>query len=152
MQCSKCNHLLETGWLFCPQCGSSTGESSSTPVWDNAASSADDVLAAIVQNAAASANIVRNQKWDNVRATIAAISQKCDSEPGAAKMHLAKLMEEIEVLAATIRGLEQEVQRANAEARMRGDLEREANRIKQEFKPSDDKGPHHVTWKPNVGF
>lgn len=152
MQCSKCNLLLETGWLFCPQCGSSAGQANSAPAPDNAASSPDDVLSAIVQSAAASASRQRNQKWDNIRSTITAISQQCDSEPGAVKMHLAILMDEIDVLAATIRGLEQEVQRAHAETRMRGDLEREANRIKQEFKPSDDKGPHHVTWKPNVGF
>jgi hypothetical protein len=91
-----------------------------------------------------------SQQLSSLRAVIANLAENSDSAPADMHAQLGKVVSELDSLLITIQHLEQTTSKAASEAKLQADLERELHRTKQDFRPGDDKGPHHVDWKaPN---
>lgn len=58
---------------------------------------------------------------------------------------LERIGKAIEALSIRVRALETQSAQSAANAELSRDMEREMNRVRQEFKPPDFKGPHHIT-------
>jgi hypothetical protein len=91
-----------------------------------------------------------SQQLSSFRAVIANLAENSESDAADMRTQLSKVVSELDSLVITIQHLEQTTSRAASEAQLQADLEREMHRTKQDFRPGDDKGPHHIDWKaPN---
>ncbi len=86
------------------------------------------------------------EQLTSLRSTLLKLAQTCEADPEAVQPQLLKIVEELDSLLTTLQRLQQSMTRVNSEAQLQQDLLRERlQRIKQELKPGDEKGPHHVT-------
>jgi hypothetical protein len=85
-----------------------------------------------------------SQRLLDVRALVLNLSKDIGADHTDLQATLNKVLSELDALVNSIQDQEQVIYRADSEAQLQKDLERENYRTRQEIKPADGNPPHHI--------